>query len=266
MTAAIAGLVGLVGGVLVAVVVEMFRPTVPGQSRAARRLGVPLLGRADGGEAATADLGRRIRLAARREGLERVVLVSTGGPLPPEVMSRIAAAVYGDDTKVVKAGPARPDSETAETAASPEDASHDGETSGETSGGPGGSLNSKRPASGDGNGGGTSVVRAGTKSPGSGTAVIARKSGEPTRPAAEPVRRPGARRTAFQVHAFEDIDTAADDDAGVVAVAGPVTPVSGLESVRDLVAASGWPLLGVVATDRKIAAGRKSAANRESKG
>jgi hypothetical protein len=49
-------------------------------------------------------------------------------------------------------------------------------------------------------------------------------------------------------------------------VAGPVTPVSGLESVRDLVAASGWPLLGVVATDRKIAAGRKSAANRESKG
>ncbi|XVQ12376.1 hypothetical protein ACQP1W_07380 [Spirillospora sp. CA-255316] len=286
MMAAIAGLVGLVGGILVAVVVEMFRPTVPGQSRVARRLGVPLLGRADGGEAETADLGRRIRLAARREGLERVVLVSTGGPLPAEVMSRIAAAVYGDDTKVVKAGPAGPKPGTAAAAApedSPRDEPRDETPHGETHGGethegephdethdgeirdePGGSLNSKRPVSGDGNGGGTSVIRAGTRSPGSGTAVIARRSGEPARATAGPVRRPAAGRATFQVHAFEDIDTSADDDAGVVAVAGPVTPVPGLESVRDLVAASGWPLLGVVATDRKIAARRKSTAGRKS--
>ncbi|MFC5744157.1 hypothetical protein [Actinomadura rugatobispora] len=260
MLAAIAGLVGLVGGVLVAVVAEMFRPTVPGQSRAARRLGVPLLGRADGGEAEAADLGRRIRLAARRAGVERVVLVSTGGPLPAELLSRIAAAAYGDDAGVLKAAPAEPEPE-AEADAAPHDESGDGE--------PGGNVNSTVPASG----GGTSVVRAGSKAPGSGTAVIARRSGEPARTAAEPARRPAAaRRATIQVHAFEDIDTGADDGAGVVAVAGPVTPVPGLESVRDLVSASGWPLLGVVATDRKItgrrkrAAGRKITANRESKG
>jgi hypothetical protein len=35
-------------------------------------------------------------------------------------------------------------------------------------------------------------------------------------------------------------------------VVGPVTRVAGLETVRDLVAASGWPLLGVVAASRKV--------------
>jgi hypothetical protein len=54
------------------------------------------------------------------------------------------------------------------------------------------------------------------------------------------------------VHAFEDIDPGSDEEVGVVVVVGPVTKAAGLETVRDLVAASGWPLLGVVATSRKI--------------
>src|SRR5690606_12626199 len=41
MMAAIAGLAGLVAGILVAVVTETLRPTIPGQRRVARRLGVP---------------------------------------------------------------------------------------------------------------------------------------------------------------------------------------------------------------------------------
>jgi hypothetical protein len=55
------------------------------------------------------------------------------------------------------------------------------------------------------------------------------------------------------VHAFEDMDPGTDTETvGVVAVAGPVTRLAALEAIRDLVAASGWPLLGVIATSRRI--------------
>ncbi|MQY06908.1 YveK family protein [Actinomadura macrotermitis] len=229
MMAAIAGLVGLIGGILVAVVVEMVRPTVPGQQRVARRLGVPLLGWADRSDAELADLGRRVRLAARRAGVVQVTLVGAGnGPLPAELVSRIAAAVYGDGTKVVTARPV---------------ADPDG---GEPADGGGGTASSNNSGPKPGGTGGTSVVRAGA-----GTAVLSKKSSEAA--AASPAQQ----RAVCHVHAFEDVDAGAGDEAGVVAVAGPVTPVAGLDSVRDLVAASGWPLLGVVATSRKTT-GRKS--------
>ncbi|MFI6518683.1 hypothetical protein ACIBF1_24220 [Spirillospora sp. NPDC050679] len=241
MMSLIAGLVGLIFGILVAVVVEMFRPTVPGQQRVARRLGVPLLGWADRGDARLADLGRRVRLAARRAGVERVTLVGAGGgPLPPELVSRIAAAVYGDDTKVVTARP-DPTGEAAD-AAKPGPAPEAGDDGGAGGGGKDENLNHNDPAGGKS----TSMVRAG----GRGTAVITKKSGEVAPSAA--AARPAPARAVCHVHAFADLDPGADDEVGVVAVAGPVTPVAGLESVRDLVAASGWPLLGVVATTRKV--------------
>ncbi|MEW2358025.1 hypothetical protein [Spirillospora sp. NPDC029432] len=230
MMAAIAGLVGLVFGILVAVVVEMFRPTVPGQARVARRLGAPLLGWADRGDAELADLGRRVRLAARRAGTGKVALVGAGGPLPPELVSRVAAAVYGDDTKVVGARVA--------AAAPPSNGS-----SGDAPGGDGGDG---EPAGGEGKG--SAVVKAGAK--GAGTAVISKKSAGVAKPAES--GQQVLARAVCHVHAFEDIDPGADDEVGVVAVAGPVTRVAGMDSVRDLVAASGWPLLGVVATTRKI--------------
>ncbi|RMI45780.1 YveK family protein, partial [Actinomadura harenae] len=66
MMTVVAGLGGLVLGILAAVVAEMARPTVPGQRRVARRLDVPLLGLAGGSPAETAALGRRVRLAARK--------------------------------------------------------------------------------------------------------------------------------------------------------------------------------------------------------
>ncbi|MCQ0015846.1 hypothetical protein [Actinomadura madurae] len=66
------------------------------------------------------------------------------------------------------------------------------------------------------------------------------------------VTQPVPLRQLCHVHAFEDIDPGSDEEVGVVVVVGPVTRVSGLETVRDLVTASGWPLLGVVATSRKI--------------
>lgn len=231
MMASIAGLVGLIGGILIAVVTEMARPTIPGQRRVARRLGVPLLGWADQGPGRLIDLGRRIRLAANKEGVRRVALVGAPGPLPADLVSSIASAVYGDDTKVVTARPEKGE----------DGGDEPGGGDGGKDGGP--SLNS----SGPGGKKSTSVVRAG------GTAVLTKKSevspSEVTQPV--PVRR------LCHVHAFEDIDPGSDEVVGVVVVVGPVTRVAGLETVRDLVAASGWPLLGVVATSRKVSASRK---------
>ncbi|MGI5207008.1 hypothetical protein ACQEU6_36205 [Spirillospora sp. CA-108201] len=220
MTAAVAGLVGLVGGILIAVVTETARPTIPGQRRVARRLGVPLLGWVDREPEQLADLGRRIRLAVKKEGVGRIALVGAPGPLPADLVSSIASAVYGDETKVVTARPGDddPDGDGGEGGTSP-----DGGGPGEKSG--------------------TAVARAG-----GGIAVMTKKSEiSPSETGqAAPVRR------LCHVHAFEEIDPGADDEVGVVVVVGPVTRAAGLETVRDLLAASGWPLLGVVAASRKI--------------
>ncbi|MFG2016650.1 hypothetical protein [Actinomadura geliboluensis] len=225
MMASIAGLVGLIGGILIAVVTEMARPTIPGQRRVARRLGVPLLGWADRGPGGLADLGRRIRLAARKEGVGRVALVGAPGPLPADLVSAVASAVYGDDTKLVKAR-----------------ADDDGEN-GDDGGGSGGGEPSSN-SSGPGGGKSTSVVRTG-----GGTAVMAKKSAQVS---PSEITQPVPVRRLCHVHAFEDVDPGSDEVVGVVVLVGPVTRVAGLETVRDLVAASGWPLLGVVGATRKI--------------
>ncbi|QKG25293.1 hypothetical protein [Actinomadura verrucosospora] len=245
MMAVVAGLVGLVAGILIAVVTEMARPTIPGQRRVARRLGVPLLGWADRSPAELADLGRRVRLAARKEEVGQVTLVGAPGPLPADLVSAVASAVYGDRTKVVGARPVRQrpgeDGGTVAGAAAAKPKKDGPKNDGGAGDGP--PVNS----SGPGTGKSTSVVRAG-----GGTAVMTKKSGEAVSPSeiTQPVPVPA--RAVCHVHAFEDVDPGSDDEVGVVVVVGPVTRVSGLETVRDLVAASGWPLLGVIATSRKI--------------
>ncbi len=239
MMAAIAGLAGLVAGILVAVVTETLRPTIPGQRRVARRLGVPLLGRTGEGPAQLADLGRRIRLAARKEDVDRVALVGAPGPLPPELVSAVAAAVYGDDTKVVSVRPGH------------RGPGNGAPTQGEPGGDAGGDADGDAPSlnsGGPGGGSSTSVVRTG----GGASAVATRPAGaSPTE-----ITQPVAVRRVCHVHAFEDVDPGADDTVGVVVAVGPVTTVAGLETVDDLVAASGWPLLGVVATSRKATSKR----------
>ncbi|TDC53474.1 hypothetical protein E1281_17605 [Actinomadura sp. KC345] len=265
MMAAIAGLAGLVGGILIAVVAEMLRPTIPGQRRVARRLEVPLLGWADRGPAQLADLGRRVRLAAKKEDVGRVALVGAPGPLSAELVSSVASAVYGDETRPVAAGPGH--ARAGAASERPDDPGRSG-----TGSGRGGEAGMGRPSplrdgdgpslNSDGQGGAasTSMVRAG-----GGAAVMA------TRPAGvspTEVTQPVPTRRVCHVHAFEDIDPGADDTVGVVVVVGRVTTVAGLETVRDLVAASGWPLLGVVATSGKTASGRtvsREAKTREAK-
>ncbi|RKS76589.1 capsular polysaccharide biosynthesis protein [Actinomadura pelletieri DSM 43383] len=254
MMSVIAGLVGLVGGILIAVVVEAARPTIPGQRRVARRLGVPLLGHTDRGPGQLADLGRRVRLAAKKQDVDRVTLVGAPGPLPHELVSTVAAAVYGDgvpygdDASTVAARPVHArvdDTETSEERpagsggkdADGDDPSPSGPGSNNT-----GSNTTGSNTTGTEGAKSTSLVRA------AGTAVMPKT---PVEVAPVEARRPVAARPLCHVHAFEDMDPNADDVVGVVVAVGPVTTAAGLDAVRDLVAASGWPLLGVVAASRK---------------
>ncbi|MFG2085730.1 hypothetical protein [Spirillospora sp. NPDC048824] len=254
MMSAIAGLVGLVGGILIAVVAEMVRPTIPGQRRVARRLGVPLLGWADKGPAQLADLGRRVRLAAKKEDVGRVTLVGAPGPLPAELVSAVASAVYGNETKLVTARPERGGPGEGGGGGGPGGGGEPGGGGSPGADGGGPSLNS----GGHGGRSGTSVVRGG-----GGAAVMTKKPGEAS---PSEITQPVPVRRLCHVHAFEDIDPGADDAVGVVVAVGPVTTVSGLETVCDLVAASGWPLLGVVATSRKATSHRPARAQKTAKG
>jgi capsular polysaccharide biosynthesis protein len=271
-------LIGLVTGVLIAVMIETFRPTVPGPGRVARRLGVPLLGTIDKRSDRLADAGRRVRLAAKRNNVVQVVLVNTGrGPVPVDLVAKVAGAVYGSSSRTHERGfptiaglddtasAAGDSNSTEETPRAVEartaaeagtDAGVDAGTDagadagGEAAGGHGGSDHEYRPGAARGNGSGSRSRRAG--SPGttiirSGTSLIMKRSDQ-----VMTVAERASARAVCHVHAIEDVDPGGDTDrVGVVAVAGPVTRAAALDAVRDLIAASGWPLLGVIATSRK---------------
>jgi capsular polysaccharide biosynthesis protein len=81
----LAGLLGLVGGILIASIAEVIRPTVPGARRVGRRLGSPTLGRLTSeelrGEATPGleNLALRLRLAAIHADLNTIALVDVNG-------------------------------------------------------------------------------------------------------------------------------------------------------------------------------------------
>lgn len=252
----ISALIGLIVGILLTILIEAFRPTVPGAGRVARRLGTPLLGRADRSPAELVDLGRRVRLAAKRAGVVQVALVSAQHrPVPPELVSKVAAAVYGNETGVV-GGPAQSPAEHGAPPPTLDDAPLDNPDPAPSSPtAPSSPFESDAPAGGASvnhsapTAPGTSVVRSTAAT--TATSVRAVSPAERERVRAEVVGSRSAARHPCHVHAFEDIDPGADDDIGVVAVAGKVTRLADLDSVQDLIAASGWPLLGVAATSRR---------------
>lgn len=90
---ALVGILGLAFGLIVIGVNETIRPSVSGASRVARLLEVPHLGLISGSPAAMADIGRRLRLAARRANVSNVVLVRAGRTaVQPELVDRLEAA------------------------------------------------------------------------------------------------------------------------------------------------------------------------------
>ena len=80
----LAGLLGLVAGILIASIIETVRPTVPGARWVGRRLGAPLLGDLRGqpgfweGAPGLDRMALRIRLAAMHTGVSTVALADIG--------------------------------------------------------------------------------------------------------------------------------------------------------------------------------------------
>lgn len=81
----LAGLLGLVAGILIASIAETVRPTVPGARRVSRRLSVPALGQLSGADLkgertpALGELALRCRLAAAHADLRTIALVDIDG-------------------------------------------------------------------------------------------------------------------------------------------------------------------------------------------
>jgi capsular polysaccharide biosynthesis protein len=81
----LAGLLGLVAGILIASIAETMRPTVPGARRVSRRLSVPALGQLSGEDLnggstpALGELALRCRLAAAHADVRTIALVDTDG-------------------------------------------------------------------------------------------------------------------------------------------------------------------------------------------
>ncbi|HTZ44832.1 MAG TPA: hypothetical protein VMB79_13295 [Jatrophihabitans sp.] len=192
---ALAAVLGLAVGLLIAALAETVRPTVSGAARLGRLLTAPLLGRLDANPAVLLSLGRRIRLAARRAGVRQVVVTSaTGKPVPDWVIDRLGSVVLPP-------------------------------------------LPGLHPAPVE------DPVRIGALA---GLGPLPAQNGNGAHPA-----EPGQPGPVLRVGTMDELDPA-DEAApiGVLVLAGGSTNAAAVHGIRDLLAASGWPLLGVVAHPR----------------
>ncbi len=204
---AIAALLGLALGLIIVGVNEIMRPAVSGASRVGRLLDVPMLGIIKPNPVALADVGRRIRLAARRADVSTVVLVrATRAALTPELVDRIEAATLRPDTVAsriaIPIGP-RPDRIDGPTMVIADDSPTQVTTS---------------------------------------LALLTMK--ENSKPVRENSHHPYDLR---RVCALDELDPGAEaDQIGMVVLVAANTRLTSVDAVRDLLAASGWPLLGVL--------------------
>ena len=221
---AVALLLGLVAGLLVAGANEALRPRVAGAVRVARLLDVPMLGRVGSDLAATADIGRRLRLASRRESTTSVVLMRADGtPVAPELVSRL---------RVVTLSPSpmpRQWSIGAELADAAPSTSYPTEFG-----------TSEPGTNGDGvitNGAAAAMngIDAGPE------AGVATSTLTIPIPAAPTDARPR------HVISLDDLDAGSEGERiGLVVIAGRTTSMRAISNVNDLIGATGWPMLGVL--------------------
>ena len=101
---ALAGLLGLVAGLLIAALIEVARPTVPGAQRVGRRLSAPVLGRLEAADldgtvtSGVAQLAFRTRLAALHAARSTVVLADAGTGVNLDALAASLTDALSDDT------------------------------------------------------------------------------------------------------------------------------------------------------------------------
>ena len=205
----LAGVLGLVVGLIIAAAAETVRPTVSGASRLGRLLSVPLLGRLEANPLVLQALGRRVRLAARKAGVTQLVVTSASGrPVPEWAVDRLGSVVL------------QPLQGFGQVAV--------------------GSLLAQR-ASGP-----AKEVHAGLVGIAAGREVTS-GYGESDRMKSDRM----ISDRMIEVSTLEDLSPAGESaPVGVLVLASGTTKASAVHEIRDLLGASGWPLLGVVAHPR----------------
>ena len=217
---AVAGLLGLVISLIIVGIDQTMRPRVGGVLPVARLLDVPVLGTVGSDPAKLMDVGRCIRLAAIRAGVSTVVLARPGHrPVAPELVDRIAAASLRPQP--VPARVAVPlDVEAARLV-----------------GVPGADSLAARGVGQEVSGVLAQNVEA---TVGAGAVTML--------PAADEAPRGTALR---EVCALEELDPDAEfTSIGMVILASGSHRLRAVDAVRNLVAASGWPVLGVLGEGR----------------
>jgi capsular polysaccharide biosynthesis protein len=213
---ALAGLLGLIVGLLFAALREVLRPTVAQPGAGARELGAVLFGTAEerGGQivALGRDLPERLNLAAHRAGVRTVVLT---GPGSPGRLSSLAGRLRGE-MPVPEAGDGLALGSVRIEADHGDDASQNGE--------------SRRPA----------IVGNEHRTAGLATADWV---GVTAAPSQEPPRT---------VVTLNDIRLGAPpSDAALVVVLPRFAPHSALDQAADLGVTADWPILGVIGIGRR---------------
>ncbi|RJL30871.1 hypothetical protein [Bailinhaonella thermotolerans] len=265
---ALAGVLGLILGLLVSAVTEIASPSVPGERRVARLLGEPLLGRVRGRKADVADVGRKLRLAAKRAKVDTIVLAGVNGPVPAEVVVKVQEAAWGDDVPGLevwesedgkaKAGAARsladvvgkggdrafleaPADDVTSTQAIPIVSREDAQSGANGSAARGAARSTALARWSTGEAGGDEDV----KTP----AVVLKKGGEVSSGpfSAAPPRQQATAQRRLRVMALEELDPATEEArCGLVVVAPKSSKLARVRAVSDLMELSGWPLLGIL--------------------
>ena len=208
----LAGLLGLVAGILIASIAETMRPTVPGARRVSRRLNVPALGQLSsedlngGSTPALGELALRCRLAAAHADLRTIALVDIDG-------QRDLAALAAGLTHSLQAS-------------SPDGVSADG---GSGRSGLAGRANGSQHWDADNEStlaGVAPTVMVKPRSPVTGT-------------------------LGLQVYPLGQMTwVTGTTQVGIVVLSGPVARVSRIMALEDLSRSSGWPIVGVVGIPR----------------
>jgi capsular polysaccharide biosynthesis protein len=212
---ALAGLLGLIVGLLFAALREVMRPTVAQPGAGARELGAVLFGTAEerGGEigALSGDLPERLSLAAHRAGVRTVVLT---GPGSPDRLSSLADRLAGRLSPVAADGRSLG---SARSEAARDDARKNGDV--------------------------RRREKVGTEHRTVGLATADRPAGVTAAQNPEPQRT---------VVTLNDIRLGAPPpDAALVVVLPRFAPHSALDLAADLGVTADWPILGVIGIRRK---------------
>jgi capsular polysaccharide biosynthesis protein len=216
----LAGVLGLVAGLLIAALIEVARPTVPGAQRVGRRLSAPVLGRLGAADlrgtvtgtvtSGVTQLAFRTRLAALHAARSTVALADAGTGVDLDALAAcLTEALAGDAFH----RPEMPD----------------------------------YPVTGNSHGGQKAELA--DVPPGSpGTAVMTQQA-----------TFAGSALRICPMSRMNPAATSEWERVGLLILCGPVTRVSEVASLADLAESSGWPVLGVAAVPHSRRRRRKAA-------